>query len=143
LTSHPVRTCQTRVNRPLNGRVKPQNQRIRTFRKRRSKSLAKFINLFGRKLPLFRKIEGELDAAANRVECNSDCGCVQVAPGFRHSKSPSRSFESNNCAIVVETFPDGDFLVRLQSGAVSIRMRVPPAQVEFLFPHEPASQATA
>jgi len=44
-----------------------------------------------------------------------------------------RVFESSDCAISVETLPGGDFLVKLQAGAVSIRMTVPAEHVSFLF----------
>lgn len=46
----------------------------------------------------------------------------------------ARTYESHDVAIVVETLRDGDFLVRLVSGAGSIRIAVPPEQIAHLFP---------
>jgi len=45
-----------------------------------------------------------------------------------------RVHESSDSSILVETLPTGNFLVKVQSGAVSIRVVVPREKVGFLFP---------
>lgn len=44
-----------------------------------------------------------------------------------------RTHESSDCTIRVRRLADGSFVVKLHSGAVSIRANVPAAQIAFLF----------
>lgn len=56
-------------------------------------------------------------------------------------QSPSewRSFESDDCRIMVRENADGNFTVKLQAGAVSIRTAVPKEIVAALFSAERAA----
>ena len=47
-----------------------------------------------------------------------------------------RTVESNDCAMMVEQLPNGKFLVRLQSLAISMRISISPSDVHHLFGHQ-------
>lgn len=53
-----------------------------------------------------------------------------------------RTVESTDCSMMVELTENGNFIVRLQSGAVSIRIGISAESAEYLFSHE-KSAATA
>lgn len=52
-----------------------------------------------------------------------------------------RAHDSRDSSIHVQTLTDGDFLVTVHSGPVSIWVTVPAAQVPFLFPAASSERA--